>query len=289
MGAIDQIRSAVESQVDVTFNAWLSIIILCAYLCLVRNRGLLLIAVLAASTAIVLFDTTSTWTQMIKVMAELPLGLGSVLLFLIMSRSFQARHLGAFTAYVNFAVYGNIGMMVATPSGGTIRGQCCRAACVALFIWILQQGHAVRWQTVKLHSSGLFVFTAVSKSWVLAHAAYRFVLLTLPVFRSGRRHRLLEMYSLGTTFLLSKTTGLPFAQCFGQADTLIVPATAGWSAIATIFDLLPSNENVDELRLYHIRDRVDIILSLIPLIVSGFAMMNIIHKSRARKNTTRLE
>ena len=30
-------------------------------------------------------------------------------------------------------------------------------------------------------------------------------------------------------------------------------------------------------------------LSLIPLIVSGFAMMNIIHKSRARKNTTRLE
>ncbi|KAJ3473273.1 hypothetical protein NLG97_g10406 [Lecanicillium saksenae] len=85
----------------------------------------------------------------------------------------------------------------------------------------------------------MLVFTAVTKSWIAAHAVYRYILLTLPVFGAGHRHRLLEWLSLGMTMLLSQASGLPFAHCFGMADTLVVPAAAGWSAIATAFDLVP--------------------------------------------------
>ncbi|KAF2674545.1 hypothetical protein BT63DRAFT_419830 [Microthyrium microscopicum] len=81
---------------------------------------------------------------MTKIMCELPLGLGSVLAFLLANRSFQTRHLSTFTAYVNFAVYGNIRMMALTPAGDTVRGMCSKVTCAALFIWIVQQGYGVR-------------------------------------------------------------------------------------------------------------------------------------------------
>ncbi|QKX55507.1 uncharacterized protein TRUGW13939_02600 [Talaromyces rugulosus] len=231
-------HTTLEAYIDIPFNIWLSIILIIAYGCAIRNRGLLLLIVLGCSTTIVAFDKTSTVGEMTKTMCLLPLGLGSVLAFLVASRSFQTRFLSAFTTYVNFAVYGNIGMMVATPADGTLRGMCSKVACAALFIWIVQQGRRAGWRTIFLHDD-LFVFTSVSKSWIFAHAIYRFVLLTLPCFGSGRRHRLLEVYSLTLTFALSSTSNLPFEYCFGMADTLVVPAVAGWSAIATTFNLIP--------------------------------------------------
>lgn len=230
--------NTVNQYVDVPFNISLSIILVVLYGCIIYSRRLLLLPVVFASIVIICFDNHSSRGEFIKIMCELPLGLGSVLAFLCASRTFQHKHLQAFTAYVNLAVYGNIAMMVVTPSGSTVRGFCSKLTCIALSIWIVQQGYQVGWKTVRLHDR-IFVFNAVSKSWVLSHAIYRFVLLTLPTFGSGRRHRLMELYSLAMTFALSRSTGLPFESCFGMADTLIVPAAAGWSAIATAFDLLP--------------------------------------------------
>jgi|SRR5688572_16858415 len=230
--------SALEPYVDVPFNASLSVILFLTYRCLVSKPGLLLAVVFTTSAVIAIFDRVSTKGEIIKTMAELPLGLGSVLLFIVASRPTKERWLHAFTIYVNFAVYGNIVMMVATPSGDTYRGLFCKVACLALSAWIILQGYGVQWKTIAIHDN-LFVFTASSKSWVFAHAIYRFILLTLPAFGSGRRHRLLEAYSLGLTYLLSWTTGLPFEYCFGMADTTVAPAATAWSSISKTFDLVP--------------------------------------------------
>lgn len=262
------------SHIDIPFNVWLSIILVLTYGCAIRNRGLLLLIVFTVSTAIVVFDKTSTVGEMIKIMCELPLGLGSVLAFLVTNRSFQTRFLPAFTAYVNFAVYGNIGMMVGTPADGTLRGMCSKITCIALFIWIVQQGYRVRWKTIVLHDN-LFVFTAASKSWIFAHAVYRFVLLTLPCFGSGRRHRLLEFYSLTMTFALSSASQLPFEYCFGMADTLVVPASAGWSAIATTFNLIPRDAKKKDLPTNHFGTDADIYLSAVSLAVATFVCFKI--------------
>ena len=273
--------TVLELYIDIPFNVWLTIILVLTYWCAIRNRSLLLFVVLGVSATIVVFDQTSTVGEMIKIICELPLGLGSVLAFLVANRSFQTRYLPAFTTYVNFAVYGNIGMMVGTPADDTLRGMCSKVTCVALFIWIVQQGHQAGWKTIILHDD-LFVFTAVSKSWIFAHAIYRFVLLTLPCFGSGRRHRLLEVYSLILTFALSSTSNLPFEYCFGMADTLVVPAVAGWSAMATTFNIIPHGVANEDLLSNRIGSDADAYLSAVSLMVAIFACFKIASTPRRR-------
>src|SRR5436305_11887956 len=94
-------RKAVESYLDVPFNLWLSVILALVYWCAIRNRGLLLLAVLSVATIIAVFDHTSTTGEMTKIMCLLPLGLGSVSAFLVANRSTQSRYLPAFTIYIN--------------------------------------------------------------------------------------------------------------------------------------------------------------------------------------------
>lgn len=272
-------HTALDAYIDIPFNIWLSFILIVVYESAIRNRGLLLFIVLGVSTTIFAFDKTSTVGEMTKIMCLLPLGLGSVLAFLVASRPIQTRFLSAFTIYVNFAVYGNIGMMVGTPADGTLRGMCSKVTCAALFIWIVQQGRNAGWKTIALHDD-LFVFTAVSKSWIFAHAIYRFVLLTLPCFGSGRRYRLLELYSLTLTFALSSTSTLPFEYCFGMADTLVVPAVAGWSAIATTFNLIPPDAKGNDLLLDRIGANADTCLSAISLGVAVFVCFKIASATR---------
>ncbi|KAF4436574.1 hypothetical protein F53441_13212 [Fusarium austroafricanum] len=269
---------AIEPYLDIPFNASLSAILFLAYCCLVRKPGLLLTIVFIMSAVIAIFDRTSTKGEMVKTMAELPLGLGSVLLFIVASRPFKIRWLHAFTIYVNFAVYGNIVMMVATPSGYTFRGLCCKIACLALSAWIIIQGYKVQWKTIMLHDD-LFVFTAASKSWVFAHAIYRFILLTLPCFGSGRRHRLLEVYSLGLTYLLSRTTGLPFEYCFGMADTVVAPAVTAWSSISKTFELIPNGGKGQS----GITDTGDFYLGIVALAVAAYACLKMISEMRVDK------
>ncbi|KIW02793.1 uncharacterized protein PV09_05854 [Verruconis gallopava] len=275
--------TALDAYLDISFNRWLCLILSLVYVCALRNHGLLLLVVLATSALILMFDKTSTIGEMTKIICELPLGLGSVLAFLIADREFQTKHLATFTTYVNFAVYGNIGMMVGTPADGTLRGMCCKVACLSLFVWIVQQGHRKGWKTIMVHDR-LFVFTAVSKSWIFAHAVYRFVLLTLPCFGSGRRHRLLELYSLGLTYALSFGSGLPFEYCFGMADTLVVPTTAGWSAIATTFDLIPRDSKTNGLASNRVGTTSDICLSVLCLAVAIFACFKV--ATTPHRNTT---
>ncbi|OQE85240.1 hypothetical protein PENNAL_c0024G10186 [Penicillium nalgiovense] len=272
--AFSPLLTAFEPYVDIPFNVWLTIILILTYGCVRRNPGLLLLVVLGVSATIFVFNKTATLGEMTKTMCLLPLGLGSVLTFLIADRSLQTRFLPAFTTYINFAVYANIGMMVGTPAGGTLRGMCSKITCVALFVWIVQKGHRVGWKTVIVHDN-LFVFTAVSKSWIFAHACYRFILLTLPCFGSGRRYRLLELYSLTLTFALSSTSKLPFEYFFGMADTLVVPAIAGWSAIATTFNLIPRDMVNDDVLSSRIGTGADAFLSAVSLAVAAFACFKI--------------
>lgn len=267
-------KDALGSHIDVAFNAWLIVILFLTCQCILRSKPLLLLVVLVVSVVILIFDTTSTVGGMIKIMCELPLGLGSVLAFQIANRSFQSRHLSNFTIYVNVAVYGNIGMMVATPTGGTLRGVFARVACTTLFVWIIQQGYRARWKTVVLDDR-FFVFTAVSKSWIFAHAVYRFVLLTLPCFTQGPRYRLLELYSLGLTFALSLVSRLPFEHCFGQADTLAVPTISGLSAVVSTFDLLPRDMNKSFVVSNHFEVYTDVCMSAMLLAVTFFACYRI--------------
>jgi hypothetical protein len=267
-------HTALEPYIDIPFNIWLIITLILACKCAVRSPGLLLLVVLGVSATIVVFDRTATAGEMTKTMCLLPLGLGCILAFLVADRSFQARFLPAFTAYVNFAVYGNIGLMVGTPADGTLRGMCSKVACLALFVWIVQQGHRAGWKTVVLRNN-LFVFTAVSKSWIFAHAVYRSVLLTLPCFGSGRRHRLLDLYSLALTYALSSTSGLPFEYCFGMADTLVVPAGAGLSAVTTTFDLIPRDAIDNSLVSNPFGGNADACLGAVSLCVAVFASCKI--------------
>jgi hypothetical protein len=278
--------TAIESYVDVPFNLWLSVILILVHWCAIRNRGLLLLAVLSVSTTIAVFDKTSTGGEMIKTMCELPLGLGSVLAFLVANRSFQIQYLPAFTTYINFAVYGNIGMMVATPTDGTLRGTCSKITCILLFIWIIQQGQRAGWRTVIIHDN-LFLYTAVSKSWIFAHAIYRFVLLTLPYFGSGRRHSLMEFYSLTITFGLYFTqsnSSFPFEYYFGMADTLVIPAIAGWSAIAKVFNLIPPDAITDDMLSDHISIDADACLAAMSLAVALFVCFKLISTLRSDIN-----
>jgi hypothetical protein len=277
---------AIDSYIDVPFNLWLSVILILVYWGAIRHRILLLLAVLSASTTIAVFDKTSTHGEMTKTMCELPLGLGSVLAFLVANRSFQIRYLPAFTTYINFAVYGNIGMMVAVPTDGTLRGTCSKITCVALSTWIIHQGHRVGWKTVVIHDN-LFLYTAVSKSWIFAHAVYRFVLLTLPCFGSGRRHRLMELYSLALTLVLSFTpsnSNFPFQYYFGMADTLVVPAIAGWSAIATTFSLIPPDAITDDMLSNHIGIHADACLGAVSLAVALFVSFKLIRTLHSDTN-----
>ncbi|GJN74558.1 hypothetical protein PLICBS_008649 [Purpureocillium lilacinum] len=287
MASFSSLRTALEPYIDIPFNQWLILILLCTYVCALRQPGALLLAVLTITAMILLYDTTSTTGAMIKTICELPLGLGSILAFLIASRALKARLLPAFETYVNLAVYGNIGMMVATPAGGTLRGLCCKVACLALFLWIVQQGRRAGWKTIMLHDR-MFVFTAVSKSWIFAHAVYRFVLLTLPCFGSGRRHRLLEVYSLSLTAALSWASGLPFEYCFGMADTLVVPAVTGWSSVATTFNLVPRDvKGNDSSSLSNrIGSSADACLGAVLLAVAGFACFKMVSAPRSGSRGT---
>jgi hypothetical protein len=80
------------------------------------------------------------------------------------------------------------------------------------------------------------------------------------------------------TFLLSKTVNLQFEQCFGMADTLVVPAMMAWSNIATTFEILPrEGRNVNR----EIGEKVDWMLGGVLVGVGCFAVYKVI-TSRSR-------
>jgi hypothetical protein len=220
-------------QTDVRFNAAFALLLFLCFVCFVYFPALLLI-VLVLATGTTLFMCPLSVGEAIKVICVAILGLGSLVAYSLLDSSMQQRFLPAFTLYVNIAVYGNIGMMVFTPTGGTLRGRACRLACSLLTLWIVQQGWHADWRTVQLEQRTFF-YVAVNKLWIAAHAAYRFVLLTLPC--ASDRNRLLEVYSLGVMFLLSlRFPDRPIEHSFGLADTLVTPTLCIAACLAPILD-----------------------------------------------------
>lgn len=103
----------------------------------------------------------------------------------------------------------------------------------------------------------------------------------------GRRHRLMEFYSLALTFGLSFThsnSNLPFEYYFGMADTLVVPAIAGWSAIATTFNLISLDAITDDMLSNHIGVDADACLGAVSLAVALFVCYKLISTLRSDTN-----
>lgn len=225
-------------KVDWPFSGWLVLICLFGYGGLVVSRQLLLVVVLLASLTVLFVDRTSTWSETFRTMALLPLGLGSILAFLSSDAYTRTRHLRTFTILFNLAAYVSVGMTIFVPAERTFRGWCGKIAGFWLFCYIVQQGSYVGWKTIAPHDK-MLVFTAVTKGWIAAFAFYRYILLTLPSYGAGHRYRFLEYLSVAMTVLLSQASGLPLAHCWVMADMLVMPAAAGFSAIATAFELVP--------------------------------------------------
>ena len=210
------------------------------FLCSAAPRLLVAIIALSSLGVVAAFVRAGDYSfdaagALVKLLCEWTFGLGAVTFYGTLSPETQARHLDVFTLYVNAAVLGNIGMMVAVPTGSTARGWSHRAACMLLCYWLVRECRQARWRTVEFRD-GVFVFTASPLAWILAHAAYRAVMMTLPMFET-KRYRILEPASLGGMSLLHALHGRPGespALFFGASDTLVVStiAFATWAVSA---------------------------------------------------------
>jgi hypothetical protein len=164
----------------------------------------------------------------VKFICEMPLGLGSLVLFQCLPWRHRIAYRSYFVQYVNVAVVGNIAMMVFVPDGGTMRGWTSRMACTALVIWLIKAMRAQHWVTQPLpqprnlrSASPLFIFTAVPLPWIMTHACHRCVMITLPAFDSPR-YVLLEILSLGIMVFLHWWYNRP-ALPTGTAADLVGP------------------------------------------------------------------
>ncbi len=209
------------------------------YLMLTHRRILLLLIGILTLVLTLQFRYSSdqqpeAWMGYIKMLALLPLGLGSIVSFGLLPEPMRRRCLFSFSVFINGAVAGNILMMSFTPSSGTYRGLCGRVTCVLLLIWLLCEMAKVRWHTVRSEGP-YFIFTASPLSWVLCHAIYRFSLLSLPSFES-LHYLLLEPLSLGVMYLFYRTQGRrhPLSYSFGMADTLVVTVFALGSRLSEL-------------------------------------------------------
>ncbi len=166
------------------------------------------------------------WMGYLKQMLLLPLGLGAVIGYGLLTQTHQDRHLSNFTKFINVAVLTNILAMVLVPADGTIRGMTSRLTCLFLVCWLLQEIAQVKGKTV-VYDKGFFIFSAVPLGWVFCHAVYRLGLMSLPTFDQFP-HLFFEPLSLGGTYFLYRLHGRrhSVSHYFGFSDTLVAPALA---------------------------------------------------------------
>ena len=208
--------------------------VLAVFLASVRREGLFAAVILLSLYAVrqVLLAPDLDPRQLmgfVKFVCILPLGLGVVLAYGLLSEERQKLWSKAFHVYINGAVIANICMMMLTPSGGTNRGTAGRVVCLLLLIWLCQEMRRLEWKTSE-SKRGFFIFRAAPLSWIICHALYRISLLSLPIFDS-LNYLLLEPLSLFAMYVLYRVQvrQYPLAQSFGYADTLIVTVLAGTS------------------------------------------------------------
>jgi hypothetical protein len=189
--------------------------------------------------------------QLIKVNAEVTLGLIPVLSMGIITKTTSNNKITIanywFTQYINIAVIGNILMMIFVNTGNSmIRGKTSQLVCIGLVIWLCYEIHQFKdWQTVE-YDHGYFIYVAAPLPWIIAHALYRSILITLPSFDTSR-YLTLEFTSLSSMFLLyylhqqqfpsfSHVHHRQLAHFFGMADTITI---ATLSMIFGFFDIIP--------------------------------------------------
>ncbi|KAJ3127788.1 hypothetical protein HK098_005787 [Nowakowskiella sp. JEL0407] len=178
---------------------------------------------------------------MLKMQCAWLLGLGSVVAFGLLGVDAQKKHLNSFTNFINFVVLGNIAMMFFLPIDNTMRGYSHRVVCALLVIWLAKEMQKVRWNTVYFFK-GYFLFNASPMSWVICHALYRSVMVTLPIFDT-QRYFVLEPLSLGIMMILYRTSGKNdgrVSDWFGISDTMVVSTITFMTSVADAYlEILP--------------------------------------------------
>lgn len=175
------------------------------------------------------------WKHFAKLSCLLPLGLGSLMMFRVFLAKY-VRFLPAFSHYVNFAVVGNIAMMLFIPndSPSTYRAYWGRIICAGLAIWLcLEIKRTGSAQTCAFSKSGMFIFKAAPLRWIITHALYRFILITLPCFLTPR-YLFVEAFSLSTMMFLYWLDGKqhPIENYFGYADSITAACVGITSAFS---------------------------------------------------------
>lgn len=257
------------------WNGFMATLAVALVTCLAAFQRALLLALVIILTLVSVFHyvaqpapDAAVTMGFIKLMFLLPLGLGSLLTFALMSDAVQKKALNGFTHYINFAVASNIFIMIFSPSGGTLRGIISRVLCIVLLVWLLQEMAKVKFRTTEF-DSGFFIFRSAPLNWVLCHACYRIALLSLPTFDS-LSYILLEPLSLGTMVALhhlhKKRHPIPYY--FGFADTLVVTTLAVLSRYPVPSALNPSGYSFPLVS----ETQLDLIFIPIQITVMGLAV-----------------
>ncbi|KAJ3132308.1 hypothetical protein HK100_005429 [Physocladia obscura] len=143
------------------------------------------------------------------------------------------------------------------------------------------------WLKTVEFSHSVFLFTAVSRDWIIVHALYRAVLVTLPLFDT-LRHLPLEIASLTAmaAFWLYTchfhNSKRPIEHFFGIADTVVV-ATA--CLVSAIFDIVARKFVGDSPLIsssfqIHNRDYADLLLFCISVACGLYAWSTILTKKQ---------
>ena len=145
------------------------------------------------------------------------------------------------------------------------RGWSHQAVCCVLVVWLCKEMNRVQWRTVQIRD-GAFLFNAAPIEWILCHAIYRFILITLPCFET-MRYVGMEPASLGVMLLMSYAYGAPnddVTVWFGFSDTLVASTFSFTSFTANLYFNVPpmnvsNSREMDSLVFLHI-------------IIGGFAL-----------------
>lgn len=182
--------------------------------------------------------TISQWGELAKLLGTVPFGLGAVCLFRTLSDDLQPEQLLRIRTYINFAVIGNILMMLFTPPGSTWRGYLGKGSCVLLTTWLAQEINSKLEQSVGF-DQGILVFRAVTMPWICCHSLYRLSLVSLPAF-SSLKYLIMEPLSIGFMIIFwsvyGKSREQPVYFYFGVADTLVTAAMSTVSFALKNFD-----------------------------------------------------
>ncbi|KAI8905144.1 hypothetical protein EDD86DRAFT_72424 [Gorgonomyces haynaldii] len=238
---------------SLVFQPWLLLSFCLVYTLMLKRPAWLLIVF----NSLFLVLLNEEWKTVMKLLLLGPCGLGLVVVYV---------HYLDNTVWIQRFVTGivlcNVLMMAFTPSDDTWRGFCGKLSTILLSLWLYLQRSKIEIQ------KPFFVYTGVSKEWILCHAIYRSVLMTLPYFET-QRYFLNEVYSLGLTYFLAKAAKRDWNLLFGMADSLIMPTVSYYSCL---FDRV----SLDRATPFVLTPMVDVMLAIVQIMVSGYCILHLL-------------